>query len=116
MAAAFAQSHFGECLGRDEVPGHPACNPPAEFGIEEREGTGYMDGTRDLEDIAGQVRKKRHVDFNALDTEEDHEQAQDRALDDLLRDKEKIRKEKWLKISRDERIAVRRWHHGSNQA
>ena len=93
---------------------------PAEFEMEEREGADYMDGIHDLDDVAEQVHKRRRIDLNALDTEEDHEQSQDRVVDDLLRQKEKLRKEKWLKISREERIAVRRLHqmmgHCSNQA
>ena len=93
---------------------------PAEFEMEERQGTGYMDGVHDLDDVAEQVHKRRRIDLNALDTEEDHEQSQDRVVNDLLHQKEKLRKEKWLKISRDERIAIRRLHqmmgHCSNQA
>ena len=93
---------------------------PAEYEIEANEGTDYLDGIEDVDDIAEQVHKRRRVDLNALDTEEDYEQNNDSSVEELLHDKEKIRKQKWLKISREQRIAVRRLRqmmgHCSNQA
>eukprot|EP00913_Durusdinium_trenchii_P001833 g1699.t1 len=93
---------------------------PAEFEIEDNETTGHLDGVQDLDDIAEQVHKRRRIDFDALDTEEDHEQGQDAAVEVLLHEKERQRKQKWLKISREQRVAIRRIHqmmgHCSNQA
>ena len=93
---------------------------PAEHEIEANEGMDTLDGIQDLDDVAEQVHKRRRVDLNALDMEEDYEQSHDPNLYEILHEKEKARKSQWLKISREKRIAIRRLRqmmgHCSNQA
>ena len=93
---------------------------PAEFEQEDRDLEGTLDGIEGLDDIAEPMQKRRKIDLHALDTEEDYEQNKDEEVERLLHLKERERKEKWLKISREERIAIRRLHqmmgHCSTQA
>lgn len=46
------------------------------------------------------------ADFNFVGMDEDHEQMKERAVGALLLEKEKIRKDNLLKISREQRVAV----------
>ena len=93
---------------------------PAEHEMETNEGMDTLDGIQDLDDVAEHVHKRRRVDLNALDTEEDYEQGHDPSVEEVIHEKEKARKSQWLKISREKRIAIRRLHqmmgHCSNQA
>ena len=48
--------------------------------------------------------------LHALDTEEDYEQQKDEEIEKFVHQKERERKEKWLKIPREQRVAIRRLH------
>ena len=83
---------------------------PAEFGIEDHDGTEQLDGIHDLQDLAEPPMKRPRIDLNELDKEEDYEQMVEPEVDDLIHQKEKIRRENWTKISREKRVAIRRLH------
>ena len=83
---------------------------PAEFEMEEREALESFDGIHRMSDLADPPAKRRRMDLNELDTEEDYEQNVTSPTHDLLHEKERLRKQKWLAIPRDQRVAIRRLH------
>ena len=93
---------------------------PAEFEIEESEAFENMDGIHDVYDLAEPPMKRAKVDLNELDTEEDYEQYQSPEVTELIHQKENHRREQWLRLPREKRVALRRLHqmmgHCSNQA
>lgn len=92
---------------------------PAELELEDHEASGSLDAITSAQDIAESPMKRRKIDLNELDTEEDFEQGS-RVEDALLHQKELDRRKNWLKLDRSKRVAIRRLHnmmgHCSTQA
>ena len=92
---------------------------PAEMEMEEQEASGTLDAIHTAQDIAESPMKRRKIDLNELDNEEDFEQGTN-VEDALLHQKEVDRRKEWLKLERPKRVAIRRLHnmmgHCSTQA
>jgi len=93
---------------------------PAEAEIEDAESAGPMDGILDSQDIAESPLKRRKVDQAEVEREEMMEERTEVAEDRLLHLKEAKRKETWLRLPKEKRVAIRRLHammgHCSNAA
>ena len=85
---------------------------PAEAEMEEKEELGLLDSIQDSRDIAEEgPQKRRKVDHEEIQREESmQEKEADTKEEEQLCQHEKRRKEKWLKLSKEKRIAVRRLH------
>eukprot|EP00435_Cladocopium_sp_Y103_P018811 s2728_g4.t1 len=81
-----------------------------EAAQEDQEEMGPLDGVFGPEDVEEMPAKRRRIDLDELDREEDYEEQRIDKADELLATKEKARRENWLKISKDQRIALRRLH------
>ena len=85
---------------------------PAEAEIEEKEEKGPLDSIQDSRDIAEEgPAKRRKVDHEEIHREEKSQEAEivDKE-DEQLCQHERRRKEKWLRLPKEKRIAVRRLH------
>ena len=97
---------------------------PAEAEIEDAESAGPMDGILEPQDIAESPMKRRWVDQVEVEREESMEEksevTEDRFFFRLLHLKEAKRKENWLRLPKEKRVAIRRLHammgHCSNAA
>ena len=93
---------------------------PAEAEIEDAESAGPMDGILEAQDIAESPMKRRRVDQGEVEREESMEERSEVAEDRLLHLKEAKRKESWLRLPKEKRVAIRRLHammgHCSNAA
>ena len=85
---------------------------PAEAEMEEKEELGMLDSIQDSRDIAEESpQKRRKVDHEEILREESlQEKEADTKEEEQLCQHEKRRKEKWLKLPKEKRIAVRRLH------
>ena len=92
---------------------------PAEQELEEHETSGHLDAITTAQDIAESPMKRRRIDLDEMDDEEDFEQSTE-VEDALLHQKEADRRKNWLKLERSKRVAIRRLHnmmgHCSTQA
>ena len=93
---------------------------PAEAEIEETESAGPMDGILEAQDIAESPMKRRKIDQAEVEREESIEEKAEVSEDRLLHLKEARRKENWLRLPKEKRVAIRRLHammgHCSNAA
>ena len=93
---------------------------PAEYEEEGREASGPMDGIHSSLDVEESAAKRRRIDLDELSREEDFEQLSLPTEQEIVHQKEKKRKTEWQKISREQRVALRRLHgmmgHCSNSA
>ena len=72
---------------------------------EEQEEMGPLDGVHGPEDVEEMPAKRRRIDLDELDREEDYEERPVERAEELVAHKEKVRRENWLKISKDQRVA-----------
>ena len=77
---------------------------------EDQEEMGPLDGVHGPEDVEEMQAKRRRIDLSELDREEDYEEQPVDKADEYITYKEKVRRENWLKISKDQRVALRRLH------
>ena len=93
---------------------------PAEAEMEDAENAGPMDGILDSQDIAESPMKRRRLDHPEVEREEAMEEKAEVSEDRLLHLKEAKRKESWLRLPKEKRVAIRRLHammgHCSNAA
>ena len=82
----------------------------AEYELEEMQEHGTLDGIHSMDDVEEPAAKRQRINLEELDREEDYEEMQLSKEDELVAQKEKDRREGWLKISRDQRVALRRLH------
>ena len=82
---------------------------PAEAEIEDAESAGPMDGILDSQDIAESPLKRRKVDQAEVDREEMMEERTEATEDRLLHLKEAKRKETWLRLPKEKRVAFMLW-------
>eukprot|EP00435_Cladocopium_sp_Y103_P032824 s1828_g8.t1 len=81
---------------------------PVEQVAEDREELGSLGAIHNSRDLEESPMKKRKVDHEEVQREESFEELTDE--DKMLHQKERDRKAKWLKLSKEKRIAVRRLH------
>ena len=81
-----------------------------EAAQEEQEEMGPLDAILGPEDVEEQPAKRRRINLDELDREEDYEEKVIDNVEDYVTLKEKQRKQNWLLISKDQRMAVRRLH------
>jgi hypothetical protein len=81
-----------------------------EAAQEDQEEMGPLDGVYGPEDVEEMPATRRRIDLDELDWEEDYEEQQVDRSEELVAYKEKVRRENWLKISKDQRVALRRPH------
>ena len=93
---------------------------PAEAEMEDADSAGPMDGILESQDIAESPLKRRKIDQAEVDREEMMEERTEASEDRLLHLKEAKRKETWLRLPKEKRVAIRRLHammgHCSNAA
>ena len=77
---------------------------------EEQEEMGLLDAIHGPEDAEEQPSKRRRINLDELDREEDYEDKTIDTAEDYVALKEKLRKQNWLMITKDQRVAVRRLH------
>ena len=91
-----------------------------EYEQEEREEQGPLDAINKMDDVSEMPWKRRRIDLHELDTEEDYEEHMLDKEDELVAQKKRNRRQGWLQITKDQRVAIRRLHtmmgHCSNQA
>ena len=71
---------------------------------------GPLDAIHGPEDAEEQPSKRRRINLDELDKEEDYEEKTIDTAEDYVALKEKLRKQNWLMITKDQRVAVRRLH------
>ena len=81
-----------------------------EAAQEDQEEMGPLDAIHGPEDVEEQPTKRRRINLDELDREEDYEEKPLSNAEDYVALKEKQRKEQWLMITKDQRVAVRRLH------
>eukprot|EP00435_Cladocopium_sp_Y103_P066563 s466_g28.t2 len=81
-----------------------------EAAQEEQEEMGPLDGVYGPEDLEEMPAKRRRIDLDELDREEDYEEREPDKAEELVAYKEKVRRENWLRIRKDQRVAIRRLH------
>ena len=83
----------------------------AEYELEEMQEHGTLDGIYTLDDVEEPAAKRQRINLDELDREEEYEEMELSKEDELVAQKEKNRREGWLKISKDQRVALRRLHY-----
>lgn len=93
-----------------------------EYQQEEHEEMGPLDSIITDQDVAEPFQKRRRLDLDELSREEDFEEpsAAKEIENDIINAKEKHRRDRWLRLDRQKRVAIRRLHtmmgHCSTQA
>ena len=91
-----------------------------EAAQEEQEEMGPLDGIHGPDDAEEMPAKRRRINLEELDREEDYEEKYVENTEEIVAYKEKVRRDNWLKISKDQRVALRRLHammgHCSSEA
>ena len=81
-----------------------------EAAQEEQEEMGPLDGIHGPDDAEEMPAKRRRINLEELDREEDYEEKYVDNTEEIVAYKEKVRRDNWLKISKDQRVALRRLH------
>ena len=83
-----------------------------EHAQEEHEAMGPLDAIHDVDDLAEPVMKRRRIDLDEVDREEEHESTSEAMLreSEIMNAKEAKRRGGWLKLRKDKRVALRRLH------
>ena len=76
-----------------------------EAAQEEQEEMGPLDGIHGPDDAEEMPVKRRRINLEELDREEDYEEKYVDNTDEIVAYKEKVRRDNWLKISKDQRVA-----------
>ena len=93
---------------------------PVEEVMEQHEEFGSLDGVHSEQDLAPMI-KRRRLDHEEVEREEKiMEEAAMTKVDDMVMERERKRKEGWLQLPKEKRLAIRRLHtmtgHCSNAA
>ena len=82
-----------------------------EYEQEEREEQGPLDAINKMDDVSEMPWKRRRIDLHELDTEEDYEEHMLDKEDELVAQKKRDRRQGWLQITKDQRVAIRTLTH-----